>query len=184
MDWDIAKQRPERIQERIEHSGIATAEHRRRVLHARARILSAPERHWQSFEEVPGSILVFRSGSHRHAIQLSDVVEILRDVRLAIVPGAPPHVTGLIQVRGEVRPVYRFENLLRDESESVVEPGIILLIRSAGREFAIFAGAAEDVRHVPASSRRSAPADARHIRWMTEDHIAVIDPASLLGGTQ
>ena len=183
MDWDIVKEQLKRVQDRIEQPDIATDEHRGRVLLERAQILSKPERR-RRLEENPERILVLRSGSERRAIPLSDVTEILGDARRTILPGAPPHVAGLIQIRGEIRPVYRLDKLLPGVSETEAGSETLLLLRSAGREFALLAGSVEEVRTVQASSRRPAPAEAHHVQWMTEDHVLVLDAAFLLGEKQ
>jgi purine-binding chemotaxis protein CheW len=153
-------------------------DHKHRVLLERARLLSAPEE--GRTEESSDRILVFRSGGDRRAVLLSEVAEVIGHARRTLVPGAPPHVAGLIQLRGEVRPVYRLDQLLGTDVKSTDASDFVLLLRSGVREFAILADEVEGVREVRASTRKPAPAGAAYACWATEDHVAVLDVASLV----
>jgi purine-binding chemotaxis protein CheW len=182
MNWNIVKERLEKVQQNIERPGTDQLDRRSQVLLDRAQVLSAPER--VRVEDDHDRVLVFRLGSDRHAIPLSEVVEIVADVRRAIVPGAPQHVAGLVQVRGEVRPAYRLEKLVPGAAGPSYESETALLVRSSGRDFALLVSEIEDVRSVQAASRRPAPPAANHVRWMTEDLIPVLDTASIFGDRQ
>lgn len=154
-----------------------SAEQIRRVLLERARILSAPEK--TQAQEPGDALLIFRSGEDRHAVLLSDLVEVADDIKLAVVPGAPPWVAGLINLRGEVRPVYHLAKLLDEAGGISVKWRFVLLLRAGGREFGILAEEVEDIRHVKMSSRRPTPHGTPHSRWAMEDLTAVLDVPSL-----
>lgn len=65
-----------------------------------------PQQHSQ-----PGNtsdLLVFEIGTHRFGLDLQSVREIVRAVMVAPLPGAPPVVEGMIDVRGQIVPVYDF----------------------------------------------------------------------------
>jgi chemotaxis signal transduction protein len=148
-----------------------------RVLLERARTLSAREK---TQTEEPGDVLlVFRSGGDRYGVLLSDLVEVADNIKLAVVPGAPPWVAGLINLRGEVRPVYHLAKLLEETGHISSEGRFVLLLRAAGREFGILAEEVEDVRSVKVSSRRPTPHGTSHSSWATEDLTAVLDVQSL-----
>lgn len=51
-------------------------------------------------------LLVFELGSVRLALELTVVREVVRAVLVTPLPGAPPVVEGVIDVRGELAPVY------------------------------------------------------------------------------
>jgi purine-binding chemotaxis protein CheW len=177
LDWDAIKARLRQTQELIERPETASGEHVRRVLLERAKTLSVP-----GAAETPEgheSILVFRSAGDRYGVLLSEIVEIAGYVRLTAVPGAPPHVAGLLQLRGEVRPVYRLERLIGTPGETSSGSEFVLLLRGRRRVFAILADEAEGVRDVRADSRRLAPRGATHVRWVTEDLVTVLDVQSL-----
>jgi purine-binding chemotaxis protein CheW len=52
------------------------------------------------------TMLVFEVGASRYGIDLAAVREVVRAVLVAPLPGAPPVVEGIIDVRGRIVPVY------------------------------------------------------------------------------
>lgn len=50
-------------------------------------------------------VLICEVGEHRLAVRFPDVREVLRAVAITHLPGAPPAVDGLVDVRGEIMPV-------------------------------------------------------------------------------
>jgi chemotaxis signal transduction protein len=112
---------------------------------------------------------------------LSDAVEILTHAKRTIVPGAPEEVAGVIQIRGEIRPVFHFGRLLQHAEETKGDgPEAVLVLRAASRQFGVLVDEVEDVRSAGAESCKPAPANSAHIRWMTGDLIPVLDVATLI----
>jgi purine-binding chemotaxis protein CheW len=60
-----------------------------------------------------GSLLVFRAGSERYALELIHLGEVVPARPCSFVPGAGPALAGITAVRGEVRPVWDLAQLLR-----------------------------------------------------------------------
>lgn len=46
-----------------------------------------------------------RAGAERFAIELTEILEVVRDAECAPAPGAPGQLAGVVNVRGEIRPV-------------------------------------------------------------------------------
>ncbi len=179
MDWGATKARLQRIQKMVEPPLSEDSDYRRRVLLERARVLSAPRR--PTSRDPNEAILVFRSGADRYGLLLEDIVEVIRHAQRTVVPGAPPHVAGLIQVRGDVRPVYHLETLLDPSRAPTGASDTVLLLHGGGAEFAVLAGEVEGVREVSVSARRPPPPDLAGGLWATEDLITVLDVAALVG---
>ena len=57
-------------------------------------------------------VIVLPIGEGRYGIELTDVREVVPDPRLTPVPGAPPAVLGVVNLRGEVVPVLDTAQLL------------------------------------------------------------------------
>jgi purine-binding chemotaxis protein CheW len=167
-------------QEETEHPRTRDAEYRRRVLQERARALSKPRRAQRS--ETAERILVFQSGAERYGIPLQDVVEVVANAQLTVVPGTPPRVAGLIQFRGEIRPVYYLEKLLDPGRAASDGVNLVMLLRGRSGEFGVLANDVEGIREVPAAARRAAPPTTACTLWATEDLIPVLDVSSLSGG--
>ncbi|MDY7232389.1 chemotaxis protein CheW [Hyalangium rubrum] len=104
LDWAQAHARLERLARTAETAHASTPEEERAVLDARARELARPP----SAEKAAGSVLEvarFRSGGQLYALATRFVHEVLRDVELTPLPGAPPLLRGLTLLRGEVLPL-------------------------------------------------------------------------------
>jgi chemotaxis signal transduction protein len=98
----------------------------------------------------------------------------------ALVPGAPPEVAGLIQVRGEVRPVLNAGRLLGVPGDHSRGSNIILLLRRGPREIGVQVDEVDDIRAVSQDERKPPFRGAVHARWMTDDLVTVLDTDSLL----
>lgn len=175
LDWAGARARLERIQQSIERLDSRTPEELARIYQERAQRLAQPPALETSAEE---ELLIFRAGGERYAFRVADVSEVLRECRVTPVPGAPRVVAGVIQVRGEIRPVYDLRRKL-GLPEMEGETGAVILMRGNGHPFGARVDAIEEIRVVREDTRRL-PGQAGHFAWMTEDLIGVLK-AELLG---
>jgi chemotaxis signal transduction protein len=122
--------------------------------------------------------MVFRLGEERFALMLSEVSELFRDARIAAVPGAPPEIAGVTQVRGEIYPVFEAAVLLgvaRPEQDDTV-----VLVRHVQRQLGLRIGLVEDIRPLRAARDNEVPQDPR-IRQYSEDLIQVVNLEYVLG---
>lgn len=90
-----------------------------------------------------GRVLVFLLGDVRCALPLVAVVEVLRAVQISPLPGAPPVVEGVIDVRGEVVAVLDLRTRIGLPSEPVRPEQFLILARADERVVAIRADALE-----------------------------------------
>ena len=88
--------------------------------------------------------LTFGIDANRYAISATSVVEIVRAVAVMPLPGAPPIVTGLIDYRGAILPVFDVARRFRHASRAV---------RAAHRLIIATAGARTVALHVDAVDR-------------------------------
>ncbi len=178
IDWDVARARLAEAQRRLERTGIAAAD-RDRIFRARAELLARSEAP-AGPDPDSESIMVFRVGGERYAVPVASVSEVIAGAAIAPVPGAPPRVAGVIQFRGEIRPVFNLAQVLGVSQEHGSGPATVLLFRVRGREAGLRTGPVEDIRTVGAGARRPAPDSARHAVWMTEDLVVVLNIGNLL----
>jgi purine-binding chemotaxis protein CheW len=150
------------------------------ILEQRAKLLAIPP--GESSAETGEMVMTFRAGQSRFALPLRDLVQVLRQPRVALVPGAPSEVAGLIQVRGEVRPVYDLHTLVGIARDSASKNAFVLLLRNADGEFGILVDEVDEIRTVPVTERKQATKKRGYAGWMTGDLIPVLSSASLLRG--
>lgn len=180
IDWEAARTRLERLGEWSERAGRPELDRIDATYRRRAELAARPLR---PEGELPGAgeIVVFRLGNERFGVPLSRVLGILPNPPCAPVPGAPPEIAGVIQVRGEIRPVCDLSRILGLPAEEREGSRSVLLLSSAAREFGAFVDSVEDIAML-SSEDRGAPPEAlsRHASWITQDLIPVLNTDSLL----
>jgi chemotaxis signal transduction protein len=124
--------------------------------------------------------MIVRIGAARYGISLPEISEVTDGSTCAPVPGAPPEVAGLIQVRGEVRPVLNAGRILGAPDDHSGDSKVILLLRRGSREIGLQVEEVEDIRSVKEEERKPPFRGAAHARWMTGDLVTVLDTDSLL----
>jgi purine-binding chemotaxis protein CheW len=82
-------------------------------------------------ERPPLEVLVFELADRRYGLPAADVRELVRAVAVRPLPGAPPAVEGVINVRGRVVPVLDVRARLRLPAKPL-EPSDHLIIARAG----------------------------------------------------
>ena len=177
FDWADVLDRLKLSEQRATAAGIDD-ETRKRILQRRAEALAVPVRQ-QATSGANDSVTILRIGADRFALPLADMVEVIRDAKVAIAPRAPNWVAGLVQVR-VYRSVYHLHRLLGLERSVVERPTTILLVKYSGAAFGIGVDSVEDVRSVPQSARKPAGTTRGHAGWATEDLIPCLALDSLL----
>ena len=103
--------------------------------------------------------VVFTLGERRFAVPGEQVVEILPLVPIHFVPGCPPALEGVIEVRNGVWAVLGLAAILQCPAPPATRRAAILLARAAGWEAGLRVDAVEDVIQVPAPSLLAPPGD-------------------------
>jgi purine-binding chemotaxis protein CheW len=125
-------------------------------------------------------LLEFRLASERYAVESRFVQEVhpLRD--LTPLPGTPPFVPGIVNVRGQILPVYDLKKLF-----DLPEPGLtdlhrVLHVRGHDMELGLLADVIVSVHMIAADSlQASLPTltgiRAEYLKGITADRIVVLD---------
>jgi purine-binding chemotaxis protein CheW len=82
-------------------------------------------------------MLIFRLGHERYAIALQEVAEVLPFTHCTPVPGGSPHFLGVINQRGDLRPVLDLGRLLAASENGKTGPGFVLMLRRPGQEIGL-----------------------------------------------
>lgn len=161
IDWAAVRRRLRASEESLARAAsmdLAAAEAR---LRDRARSLAerAP-----SEEESTNliDVLVFRVGSERFGVVLSALKEVLRRPRVTPVPGSPAELLGIVNFRGELRPVIDLGRLL--DLPAGEPASSLLLVRRGTLEVALAVQGMESVQSVATNDVR--PLDGRS-GWTT-----------------
>lgn len=123
-------------------------------------------------------LLVVTVGGTEYGIPVEQVREVVRGDRVTQVPGSPPMVRGIINVRGAVVTVLELSVLL-DTQRAVTSTSVVLLEHGT-RLIGLAVDAVRDVR-VHDDSRANTSDEAMHTTVATLDAVALCAPHLLSG---
>ncbi len=179
----------ERIAEKLGRARAAAARERpdpQQTLRRRARELAREIRPEQEGETL--EVIEFRVGAQRLACEAAWIKEVFRLPRLVGVPGAPPFIAGVVNLRGRIVSVVDLRRFLGLENQAE-EPGAVLLLAGAGMEFGLLAGRVEEAR--PILRRELAPPPSalpperlRFLLGVLPDAVSLLDGRRLLGAPE
>ena len=109
-----------------------------------------------------GTYLVVKVGDERYAIAVEEVREVRTGLDPTPLPGAPPAVLGLENVRGEVIPVVDLGGLIGAGARD--DPAAIVVVEGGGRCAALAVG---ELLEVMPLSEESAQEDTEMLRSST-----------------
>jgi chemotaxis signal transduction protein len=177
LDSEEAERRLRQTQQALAGGTNALADALDRVYRQRAEVLARPT----SAAGLSGNedILLFHLGEGRFAVPLADVAEVIVKPKLTPIPGAPDTIAGLIQVRGEVRPIWIVSSVLGIHADqgSGLKNGEVILLRDGTRESGILVSQVEDILAISPQDRRPGNLPGS---WMTADFITVVNVKIML----
>lgn len=150
------------------------------ILRERALALARPLTNGSVAQDGRLELLEFRLASERYAVESRFVQEVhpLRD--LTPLPGTPPFVPGIVNVRGQILPVYDLKKLF-----DLPEPGLtdlhrVLHVRGHDMELGLLADIIVSVRliethRLQASLPTLTGIRADYLKGITDDRVVVLD---------
>jgi chemotaxis signal transduction protein len=146
----------------------------RQVLRRRANELAQP----RIPEQKPShrlAVLSFLLGAERYGIELTELAEVLPYHGCTHVPGARPQCPGVVNLRGELRPVLELSGMLTGSAGA--ETGFLLIPRRGGSGLRV--DAVEDVREIRLEELGGA-AESRYVRGVAHGGLMLLDIKALL----
>ncbi len=177
-DWEGARERLAAGRDALEGAFAPTAEQVEGAFRKRAAQLARPAVPRPAGDEA--GVLVFEAGGGRYGIELDRLAAVMAAGPCSPVPGAPPELAGVMQVRGEIRPVWEASRLLGREEDTGGEGTHVLLLRAVEREVGLRVGGVSEIRRVAPGDRRPAAGQPPWVRYVTPDLVAVVDTEELL----
>lgn len=175
LDWEEVRRRLQASAAR--EAGELSPEEVRVVLRRRAERLARPVDPPPSSGET--AVLIFRLAAERYAFQLHSLAQVIVNPLCTPLPGGPAWLWGVLQVSGEIRPVWDLYRVLGMSAPQNGAAQNVLLLRCAGREFGVRSGAVEEIR-LCAPVSEGAPDGGRFVKWTAPGVLPVLDPERLL----
>jgi purine-binding chemotaxis protein CheW len=101
--------------------------------------------------------VLFKVGGAEYALPYSDVLHLESFASATKVPGAAPHVAGLMQVRGRVLPVIDLRLRFGLDAHQVTADSRVVVVQSGPRAIALLADSAREVAKIDPQDYRPAP---------------------------
>lgn len=178
IDW-------ERIKRRLAEAEQAAAEpsvdgnRMERALRKRAQRL-VDRREAEPAASPAAAFLIFRLGEERYGLGLDELREVLSPARWTPFPGEDAGLLGVMNFRGEIRPVWDLARLLGISREKKPSPGYVLMAGKNGREAGLLVDRAEEMRAI--APEELAPAESGiggFLKGWTKDRVLLLDLEAL-----
>lgn len=134
-------------------------------------------------------VIEFGLGSERYAFEMDYVgsVHLLDD--LTPLPGTPPFVAGIVNVRGRILPVINIKEFFELTEMGIVDGHKVLLIRTEELELGILADTVAGVLSVPLESIQPslptlAGVRADYMKGVTAERLVILDASRILTDSQ
>ena len=136
---------------------------------------------------IPSQYLTFSLGQEEYGIELLKVQEIKGYSAITPIPNTPPHIKGVLNLRGTVIPIVDLRIRFSLEAIEYTKFHVIIVINVGTRVVGLLVDAVSDVLNVAAEDMRPAPdfgtqADTRFISGIASsgDKVAVLLDIELL----
>jgi purine-binding chemotaxis protein CheW len=111
-------------------------------------------------------LLLFRVGEATYAVRASEVVGLVRAVRLLPLPRAPALIAGLVDLRGELLPVLDLRRRFGLPPRPLRASDHFVVVQAGPRRLGLWVDRAEDFQHVPDETFDPAPASLPRVGFV------------------
>jgi purine-binding chemotaxis protein CheW len=148
VDWNEVHLRLDEAAAALEQGATPSEEKRRSILKERARALALETRPAAAAKDFI-DVIEFRLASEAYAIEYSFVREVhpLRD--FTPLPGTPPFVLGIVNLRGQIISVVDLRVFFNLPARGLGDLNKVIVVRDDGMEFGILADEVTGVRTIP-----------------------------------
>lgn len=184
IDWREIHNRLEGAKAALEQKAAPSADEVKKVLKARAKVLAAePGKQTRAGEEI--EVVGFLLAYENYALESSFVREVWPLKQLSPLPGTPPFVAGIINVRGRIVSVINLKKFFDLPEKGLTDFNKVIIIRNDRLEFGLLTDAVTHVSRVSlAEIQPSLPTLAgirrEYLKGVTGGRLVVLDAAKIL----
>ncbi|MEW6237705.1 MAG: chemotaxis protein CheW [Candidatus Omnitrophota bacterium] len=184
IDWWAIHRRIEAAQASLERGETPTAEEKKRILQARARMLAqSPESGSPGQESL--EVLEFMLAYEQYAIEISFVREAVPLREFTPLPSAPPFVLGIVNARGEILSVVDLKKFFNLPEKGLTDLNKVIVIENGAMRFGVLADVILGISHIPLAAIQPPPAAftglrADYLRGVTPEGSIILDAEKIL----
>ncbi|HAL56792.1 MAG TPA: chemotaxis protein CheW [Bacteroidetes bacterium] len=184
IDWNEVHRRIENVRKVLERDWAPPPEKKREILRTRAKALARQEKE----KDIPRDhieIVQFLLANETYGIESIFVQETypLRD--LTPIPGTPPFVLGIINVRGRIVSILDIRKFFDLPEKGLTDLNKVLILNGHNMEFGLLADAVLGVRKIRANElQASLPTltgiREQYLKGVTKERFVILDAEKLL----
>lgn len=184
IDWQDIHQRLALTQKMIERGSARSPAEIRKILKTRARAL-AREPEDNDNNDAFIDVLEFGLASENYAVELAFVQEVCPLTTLTTLPGTPPFVLGIVNVRGQVYSVIDIKKFFELPDKGLGDLNKIIIVRHNGMDFGILADVISGVssillKDIQPSLPTLTGIRQHYLKGIARDQLIVLDAEKLL----
>jgi len=184
IDWSEVHRRLERAQAALEQRTTLTPDETKAILKARAKAL-AREQEPDQCEQDRLEVIEFVLADEKYAVESSFVREVYPFKEFTPIPGAPPFVLGIINVRGHIVSVVDLKKFFGLPEKGLTDLSKTILISDGEMEFGLLADTVVGLRHIllrdlQATLPTLTDVQTELLKGVTPARVAVLDSGRLL----
>jgi purine-binding chemotaxis protein CheW len=184
IDWTEVHRRMATAEAVIMRTSRTSGDEARAVLKARAEALARGSRESANARQFL-DVVSFLFGQEKYGVETRYVREVFPVDDLTPLPGTPPFVLGIVNVRGQVVSVIDLRRLFDLPPAGVSDLDCIIVLNHGGMELGVMGNAVLGVTQVPVDELQPALPTltglrGEYLKGVTKDRMAVLDGARLL----
>jgi len=184
IDWNEIRRRLEMAGEELARGVAPSPEEQRSIFKSRARALAQePKQAVAAGDSL--EVTEFRLASETYAIESAFVREVYPLKDLTPLPGAPPFVLGIVNVRGQILSVVDLKKFFNLPDKGIGDLNKVIILRNDKMEFGILTDAILGMHHVPLDAVQTSPPTitgigAAYLRGVTGECVIILDTEKIL----
>ena len=184
IDWQEVNQRLDSAQIALESGLTLTPEEKKRILKARAKVL-AREADKEVLDQDYLEVVEFLLAYETYGIESAYVREIYPLTEITLLPGTPPFVQGIVNIRGQILSVIDLKKFFELPEKGLSDLNRIVIIRDDNMEFGILADAVLGIHKLPVGEiEASLPTltgiREQYLKGVTRERTVVLDAVKIL----
>jgi purine-binding chemotaxis protein CheW len=184
IDWQEVHQRLESAQIALERGLSLTSEEKKRILKARAKAL-AREAEKEELDRDYLEVVEFLLAYETYGIESAYVREIYPLTEITPLPGTPPFVRGIVNVRGQILSVIDLKKFFELSEKGLSDLNKIIIVQGDNMDFGILADAVLGIRKLPVGEIEAALPTltgirAQYLKGVARERMVILDAVKIL----
>lgn len=183
INWEEVHQRLDATRQAIEYFKTPGPEDRKRILKERAMLLAREEEKILDHDSI--TVLEFMLASERYGIESSFVWEVLQIRELTHLPGTPPFLLGIINIRGEICSIIDLKKFFNIPERGLPEFNKVIVVRNETMKFGIVVDSVVGTRQILRTTLKLPPPTftgirAEYVKGVSSGPLIVLDGGRIL----